>query len=73
LKGRLVGSKNESKAPAHAAPGFKRHVVEIRKGSDAVQGLATFAANNLDDKADDAEPKAPANNQGPDINANISN
>ena len=64
---------NKSKAPADAAPGFKSHVVEIRKGSDIVQGLATFAANNPDDKANDLEPKALANNQGPDMNANISN
>jgi len=55
------------------AHSFKSHVVEIRKGSDIVQGLATFVANNSDDKADDPEPKAPANDQGQDINANISN
>jgi len=70
---RPAGSMNKSKAPADAAPGFKSHVVEIRKGSDIVQGLATFAANNPDDKANDLEPKALANNQGPDMNANISN
>jgi len=35
--------------------------------------LAVFAANNPKDKADDPEPKALANNQGPDIDANISN
>jgi len=71
-RGRPAGSKNKSNVPADVAPGFKSHVVEIRKGSDIVQGLATFAANNLDYKADDPEPKALANNQGPDINANIS-
>ena len=54
---------------AHVAPSFKSHVVEIRKGSDTIQGLAAFAANNLDDKADDSELKALPNNQGPDINA----
>jgi len=48
-------------------------VIEIRKGSDMVQGLATFAANNPDEKADDLVPKVLAYNQGPDINANISN
>jgi len=72
-RGRPAGSKNKSKAPADVVPGFKRHVVEIRKGSDTVQGLATFAANNPDDKAKDPEEKALANNQRPDINANISN
>ena len=35
--------------------------------------MATFPANNLDDKADDPEPKALANNQGPDIDANTTN
>jgi len=55
------------------APSFKSHVVEIKKGSDIVQGLATFAAKNPDDKADDPEPKALANNQRPDIIASIPN
>ena len=35
--------------------------------------MATFAANNPNDKANDPDPKALANNQRPDINANISN
>ena len=35
--------------------------------------MAIFAANNPDDKVDDPEPKAIANNQGPEINANMSN
>jgi len=35
--------------------------------------LATFTANNPDEKADDREPKALVNNEGPHINANISN
>ena len=35
--------------------------------------MATFAANNPYDKANDPEPKALANNQRLDINANISN
>ena len=35
--------------------------------------MATFSANNPDDKADNPEPKALANNQGPDIDANTSN
>jgi len=35
--------------------------------------LARFTPYNPDDKANDREPKALANNQGPDINANISN
>jgi len=43
------------------------------KGFDIVQTLATFGANNPDDKVNDPEPKALANNQGPDINAYISN
>jgi len=72
-RGRPVGSKSKSKIPADVAPGFKSHVVDIRKGSDIVQGLATFVANNQDHKADDPEPKALANNQGPDVNTNISN
>ena len=55
------------------APAFKSHVIEIRKGSNIAQGLATFAANTTDDKADAQEPKARAKNQGPDNNANISN
>jgi len=69
--GRPAGSKNKSNVPADVAPGFKTHVVEIRKGYDTIQGLATFAANNPDDKADDPGPKALANSQGPDINANM--
>ena len=73
LRGHPAGSKSKSEVPVDVALGFKSHVIEIRKGSDIVQGLATFAANNPDDKANDPEPKALANNQGPDINANISN
>ena len=72
-RGRPAGWKSKSKVPADVAPGFKSHVVESRKGSDIVQGLAKLAANNPDHKADDEEPKALANNQGPDMNANISN
>ena len=72
-RGRPTGSKNKSNVPADVPPAFKSHIVEIRKGSDIVQGLATFAANTPEDKADDREQKALTNNQGPDINANISN
>jgi len=72
-RGRPAGSKNKSNIPADLAPSFKSHVFKIRKGSDIVQGLAIFAANNPDDKADDLEPKALANTQSPYINANISN
>jgi len=61
-RGRPAGSKNKSKVLADVASGFKSHVIDIRKGSDIVQGLATFTANNPDDKADDPEPKAQANN-----------
>jgi len=57
-RGCLTGSKNKSKVPAGVAPGFKSHVFEIRKGSDIVQGLATFAANDLDDKANDPKRTA---------------
>jgi len=57
-RGHPAGSKNKFKVPADVAPSFKSHVVQIGKGSDIVQGLATFAANNLDEKADDPEPKA---------------
>ena len=64
---------NKSKAPADVAPGFKSHVVEIRKGSDILKGLATFATNNPNYTPDDPKPKALANNQRLDINANISN
>jgi len=73
VEGPPAGSKNKSKVPVDVPPGFKSHIVEIRKGFDYLQGLATFAANNPDDKHDDPEPKEPTNNQGPDINANISN
>jgi len=72
-RGHPAGSKNKSIVPADVAPGFKSHVIEIRKGSDIVQGWATFTASNPDDKADVPEPKALANNQGSDINANICN
>jgi len=72
-RGHPAGSKNKSKVPAYVAPGFNSHVVEIRKGSDILKGLATFATNNPDYTADDPEPKALASNQRPDINANISN
>jgi len=41
-RGRLTRSKNKSKVPSDVAPGFQSHVVEIRKRSDIVQGLATF-------------------------------
>jgi len=50
-------SKNKSKVLEDVALGFKSHVIEIGKGFDIVQGLATFAANNPDDKADDPQPK----------------
>jgi len=72
-RGRPAGSKIKSKVPANVELGFKSHDIEIRKGSDIVRGLATFAANNPDHKTNDPEPKALANNQGPDININISN
>jgi len=72
-RGCPAGLKNKFNVPADVAPGFKSHVVVIRKGSDTIQVLAAFAANNPDDKADDPEPEALANNQGLDINANISN
>jgi len=55
------------------APGFKGHVVEIRKGSDIVQGLAAFVSNNQDEKADYPETNALPNNQCTDINASMSN
>jgi len=57
LRGRPAGEKNKSKVSVDVAPSFKSHVVEIRKGSDIVQGLVTFTANNPDDKANDPEPK----------------
>ena len=72
-RGRPTGSKNKSNVPADVPPTFKSHVVEIRKGSDIVQGLATFAVNTPEHKAGDREPKVLTNNQGPDINAYISN
>jgi len=65
--------KSKSEVPVDVAPGFKSHVVEISKGSNIVQGLATFTANNPDDKANDPEPKALEKNQRPGINASISN
>jgi len=54
-RGHPARSKNKSKVPADIAPGFKSHVVEIRKRSDIVQGLATFAVNNPDNKANDPQ------------------
>jgi len=42
-----AGLKNKSKVPADVISSFKSHVIEIKKGSDIVQGWATFAANNL--------------------------
>jgi len=35
---RPAGSNNKSKVPADVAPGFKSHVVEMRKGSDTRLG-----------------------------------
>jgi len=72
-RGRPARLRNKSKVRVDVAPGFKSHVIEITKGSNIVQGLVRFTTKNPDDKADDPEPKALANNQGPVINANISN
>ena len=73
VEGPPCGIEEQIQSSGRCSTGFKSHVIKIKKGSNIVQGLATFAANNPDEKVDDLEPKALAYNQGPDINANISN
>ena len=56
-------------ATTKMVPWWDGDVVNVQNSNPVPDPLP----NNLDDKTDDLEPKALANNQGPDSNANISN